>query len=67
MDTTTLTRIEKAVTKVLDKAANVFLTAMAVIFALVAICTICTGLGIVNLFGCAGLAGASYVCWNMRR
>ena len=64
---TTLARIEKAVIKVLDKAAYVFLTAMAVIFALVAICTICTGLGIVNLFGCAGLAGASYVCWNMRR
>ena len=64
---TTLARIEKAVIKVLDKAAYVFLTAMSVIFALVAICTICTGLGIVNLFGCAGLAGASYVCWNMRR
>lgn len=64
---TTLTRIEKVAVKVLDKAAYVFLTAMAVIFAVVAICTICTGLGIVNLFGCAGLAGASYVCWNMRR
>ena len=47
MDTTTLTRIEKAVIKVLDKAAYVFLTAMAVIFALVAICSICTGLDIV--------------------
>ena len=67
MDTTTLTRIEKAVIKVLDKAAYVFLTAMAVIFALVAICTICTGLNIVNLFGFVGLAGAAYVCWNMRR
>ena len=64
---TTLTRIEKVAVKVLDKAAQIFLTAMAVIFAVVAICTICTGLGIVNLFGCAGLAGASYVCWNMRR
>lgn len=64
---TTLTRIEKVAVKVLDKAAQIFLTAMAVIFAVVAICTICTGLGIVNRFGCAGLAGASYVCWNMRR
>lgn len=64
---TTLARIEKAVIKVLDKAAYVFLTAMAVIFALVAICTICTGLDIVNLFGFVGLAGAAYVCWNMRR
>lgn len=64
---TTLARIEKAAIKVLDKAAYVFLTAMAVIFALVAICTICTGLDIVNLFGFVGLAGASYVCWNMRR
>lgn len=67
MDTTTLARIEKAVIKVLDKAAYVFLTAMSVIFALVAIFTICTGLELVNLFGFVGLAGASYVCWNMRK
>ena len=46
----TLTRIEKVAVKVLEKAAQIFLTAMAVIFAVVAICTICTGLGIGNLF-----------------
>lgn len=64
---TTLTKIEKAVINVLDKAAYVFLTIMAVIFSLVGIITICTGFDIVNLFGFVGFMGAAYVCWNMRR
>lgn len=64
---TTLTKIEKAVINAIDKAANAFITVMAVIFAILGIVTICTGLDIVNLFGCVGFTGAAWFLWSTRR
>ena len=64
---TTLARIEKAVIKVLDKAAYLFLTTMAILMGATAIFTICSGLDFVNIFGFVGLMGAAAGCWEFRK
>lgn len=64
---TTLTKFEKAVINAIDKAANVFITVMAVIFALVGIAVICTGLDFVNLWGFAAFMAAAWFLWSARR
>ena len=64
---TTLSKVEKVLINVIEKAANAFITIMAVIFSLLAIVTICTGLDFVNLFGFVGFAGAAWFAWSIRR
>lgn len=62
-----LTKFEKVLLKVLDKAAYLFLTTMAILMGATAIFTICSGLDFVNIFGFVGLMGAAAGCWEFRK
>lgn len=62
-----LTKIEKAIIKVIDKAAYVFLTAMAVMFLIIGLAAICTGFDIVRIFGFIASLFCASACWNFRK
>ena len=65
-----INKVEQAFLRVLDSAICVFFTMMAAIFAvgaLLAICSLATGTGIIGVIGAIGCAGAAYTLWNMRR
>ena len=60
-------KFEKVIYDTIDKLANVFVTVMAVIFALMGICIICTGIDFVNLWGFVSAMGGAWFLWSARR
>ena len=62
-----MSKAEKVLIKVIEKAADIFITGMAVIFSLLAVIIFLSGLDIVNIFGTIGAAGAAWFAWSIRR